>query len=328
MRNPNDPITDPQRLAALRRTGLLDSPPEGIFDDLARAAAKALDAPIALVSLVDEDRQFFKSSVGGHTGNLGAEQETSLTHSLCRHVVADKAPLVLKDARNDPGFRAHPAVRSLGVAAYAGVPIVLGGDHAVGTVCVLDTKARDWSEDQVRTLSSLAADVVAALARRTAAADAEVQRAAAKGGRFQDDPLLGAADVLAAAVSSYLAQLGAYAQGLTDADAETSEGLADEAQRRAAVVSAEAGLLRALEGFDAQGGDGGAERGAAAPRQARAAVALRNRCAAFLEAESERSRASLQFRRSAVPLSDLERAAAEASAAEEAMCVALRDYEM
>jgi GAF domain-containing protein len=328
MPNSSDPITDPGRLAALRRTGLLDSPPEEAFDQLARVAAKVMDAPIALVSLVDEDRQFFKSSVGGHTGNLGAEQETPLSYSLCREAVATKAPLILRDARADPRFGSHPAVRSAGVAAYAGMPIVLADGHAIGTVCVLDTKPRDWNEDQVRALASLATDAATALVRRAAAADAEAHRAAARGRPAQHDPLLAAADILAAAVSFYLTQLGAYADGLTEPGAGTREGVVSEAQRRAAVVSAEASLLRALEAFGKQAVEGKAEREEDITRQARAAVVLRDRCAAFLAAEKERNRVSLQFRRNAVPFEDFERVAAEASSAEDAMRVALRDYEL
>ena len=137
-----------------------------------------------------------------------------------------------------------------------------------------------------------------------------------------------AAGVLAATVSFYPAQLSAYADGLTEAAAETRERVASEARRRAAVVSAEASLLRALEAFDKRAAEGKAEREEDITRQARAAVVLRDRCAAFLAAEKERSRVSLQFRRNAAPLEDLERAAAEASSAEDAMRVALREYEM
>jgi hypothetical protein len=78
-----DPITSSHRVSALRRTGLLDSPPEEVFDQLARLAASATSAPIALVSLVDEDRQYFKSAVGELTGPMSAEQETPLSYSLC-----------------------------------------------------------------------------------------------------------------------------------------------------------------------------------------------------------------------------------------------------
>ena len=142
------------------------------------------------------------------------------------------------------------------------------------------------------------------------------------------DPFLLSADALAAAASVYLRQVNAYTQGLAEPDAGTREGLAREERRRAAVVAAEAGLLRALEALYVHSIKAGAERGESAARQARAAATLRDRCAAFLEAERERGRASLRFRRSAIPLADLERAAAEASAAEGAMRLALRNYEL
>src|SRR3954453_14519071 len=101
MVEPKDPITDPKRLYAVRRAGLLDSPPEEDFDRLARAAAAAADAPIALVSIVDEDRQFFKSSTA-ETGPFTPERETTLSLSICRHAVASREPLLLPDARNHP----------------------------------------------------------------------------------------------------------------------------------------------------------------------------------------------------------------------------------
>lgn len=112
-------ITDPDRLSALRRTGLLDSPPEAIYDRITRAAADALDAPYATLTLVDEDRQFFKSAVGLDTGSPGSRQ-TSLERSVCQYAVADGAQLVLEDARLDPTFKQHPAVRDGSVVACSG----------------------------------------------------------------------------------------------------------------------------------------------------------------------------------------------------------------
>ena len=180
----------------------------------------------------------------------------------------------------------------------------------------------------MRTLASLATDAAVALIRGAAVADAKAQRAAARGASAQDHPLLAAADVLAATVSFYLAQLGAYADGLTEAAAETREGVASEARRRAAVVSAEASLLRALDAFDRQASECKAEREEDTTRQAQAAMVLRDRCAAFLAAEKGRSRASLQFRRNVVPLDNLELASVEASSAADAMRVAMCEYGM
>jgi GAF domain-containing protein len=300
-----DPITAPHRVSALRRTGLLDSPPEEAFDQLARMAASATSAPIALVSLVDEDRQYFKSAVGEMTGPMSAEQETSLSYSLCRHAVASASPLVLPDARADALFSAHPAVQNAGVGAYLGVPIVLEDGSAIGTVCVLDSKPRDWGNAQVETLQRLAGNVAAEIARRNAAVD----------GRFGGSKaaIETPAERLRAAARGYFAQREAYAQALSAPDAATSEGLSRETARRAALVDSEASLLRASTTMEAMPED---------------AVALQKRCAEFLEAEVERGRASLRFRRGEISLEGLERAAGTAAAAEEAMQLALRDYEM
>src|SRR5207249_1079640 len=94
-------VRDAARVAAVRRLGLLDTPAEGAFDRLTRMAAKNLKAPIALVTLVDEDRQFFKSRQGMPEA-WRTQLERALPHSFCRQVVAKKEPLVIRDARKDP----------------------------------------------------------------------------------------------------------------------------------------------------------------------------------------------------------------------------------
>lgn len=149
-------VADPDRLAALRQTGLLDSPPEAIYDRITRAAADALDAPYALVSLVDVDRQFFKSFVGLASVSP-EERQTSLERSVCQYAVANGAPLILEDARVDPTFKQHPAVQDGTVVAYLGIPLMDDAGNAVGTLCVYDTKPRLWSTGHIQVLSDLAA---------------------------------------------------------------------------------------------------------------------------------------------------------------------------
>jgi hypothetical protein len=149
---------DPQRLRALRATGLLDSGPEPGFDRHARLAAEMLNAPIALVSLVDEDRQFFKSGLGVE------ERETPLSHSFCQHAIAQRAPLVVDDAREHPVLKHNPAVAEMGSVAYAGVPLIDAAGQALGTLCVIDKRPRQWSSHQVELLSDLAASVVSEIA--------------------------------------------------------------------------------------------------------------------------------------------------------------------
>jgi GAF domain-containing protein len=147
-------ITNPDRLQALYATGLLDSPTEEAYDRITRAAAAALDAPSAALSLIDVDRQFFKSSVG--MGTSDEERQTPLDRSVCQYAVANGAALLLEDARTDPVFRNHPAVRDGSVVAYLGIPLVDREDNAVGTLCVFDDKPRLWGTGHVQILSDLA----------------------------------------------------------------------------------------------------------------------------------------------------------------------------
>ena len=148
-------VNDPGRLQSLRDTGLLDSPAEEMYDRITRAAAEALDAPYAAVSLIDVDRQFFKSTVG-MDGLAPEERQTPLAQSVCQYAVANGAPLILEDARVDPVFKNHPAVLAGAVVAYLGIPLMDGAQNAVGTLCVFDGKPRLWSTGHVQVLSDLA----------------------------------------------------------------------------------------------------------------------------------------------------------------------------
>ena len=146
------------RLEAVRRTGLLDTPPEEPFDRFTRLATRLFKTPVALVSLVDSDRQFFKSAIG-LPEPWQTRRETPLTHSFCKHAVAQQEPLVIADARKDPMFRDNPAVRDLKIIAYAGVPLMASG-CALGAFCVIDNEPHSWSYDEVQMLRDLAACVM------------------------------------------------------------------------------------------------------------------------------------------------------------------------
>jgi PAS domain S-box-containing protein len=172
-------VFDPWRLAALAATELLDTPSDEAFDRLTRLTARLLDAPIALVTLVDRDRQFFKSSVG--LGEPWASlREMPLAYSFCQHALGDPEPLVVPDARLHPVLRHSPAVTENGSLGYVGVPLLAEG-QAVGTLCVVDSRAREWTADDVETLRVLAASVLTEIdLRRDLAqrrrAEAELQR--------------------------------------------------------------------------------------------------------------------------------------------------------
>ena len=159
-----------RRLATLRRTGLLDSSPEPALDHLTRLARRLLRAPVALVSLVDAERQFFGSQQG-LAEPLASSRQTPLSHSFCKHVVAAGAPLLVADACEHPLVRDNPAVPEFGVRAYLGAPLRAPDGQVLGSFCVLDTAPRVWSEGDVSLAGELAEAAGAVVALRLALAD-------------------------------------------------------------------------------------------------------------------------------------------------------------
>jgi signal transduction histidine kinase len=181
------PLGDPERLLALRSTALLDSPAEEAFDRLTRLATRVLRAPIALVSLVDAERQFFKSCVG-LPSRVAEARETPLSHSFCQHAVERAEPLVIDDARTHPLVRHNGAVYDLDVIAYLGIPLQTADGFVLGSFCVIDHVPRQWTADELETLRDLAASVMTEIELRTALRVAEAARAeAAEANRAKDD---------------------------------------------------------------------------------------------------------------------------------------------
>jgi len=158
-------LAEPGRLAALHDAVLLDTPPEESFDRLARLAARLVNAPVALVSAVDRDRQFFKSCLG-LPEPWATRRETPLSHSFCQHVVAEREPVIVTDARRDARLLDNLAIRDLGVIAYLGVPLITHEGHAIGTLCVIDHRPRTWTSDEVGLIKDVAAAVVTEITLR------------------------------------------------------------------------------------------------------------------------------------------------------------------
>lgn len=154
-----DAVADRDRLDALHATGLLDTDVSPSFDRLARLASHVLQAPVALVSLVDRDRQFFKSCIG-LPEPWASEREAPLTHSFCQHAVATREPLIVTDARVHPLLQDNLAIRDMGVIAYAGIPLIDTNGNALGTLCVIDSQPRHWTSRQIALLGDIAASVV------------------------------------------------------------------------------------------------------------------------------------------------------------------------
>jgi GAF domain-containing protein len=158
-------LAEPGRLAALHAASLLDSPPDESFDRLTRLAARVVNAPVALVSAVDRDRQFFKSCLG-LPEPWATRRETPLSHSFCQHVVAAREPVIVSDARRDERLLDNLAIRDLGVIAYLGMPLITREGHAVGTLCVIDHEPRIWTSDEISLVKDVAAAVVTEIALR------------------------------------------------------------------------------------------------------------------------------------------------------------------
>ncbi|HET6751484.1 MAG TPA: ATP-binding protein [Actinomycetes bacterium] len=173
-------LADPGRLAALRRTNLLDTAAEEAFDRLARLAARLLRAPIALVTLVDQDRQFLKACLGVPEPWASARQ-LPLSHSLCQRLLVTGQPLVIGDARGDPLARGNQAVVEFGVAAYLGIPLRFAG-QVLGSLCVADRRPRSWTDDDVALLADVAGLVMTEVELR---AGLDARRPAAPAGHEQ-----------------------------------------------------------------------------------------------------------------------------------------------
>ncbi|EWY41259.1 ATPase [Skermanella stibiiresistens SB22] len=158
---PGQQISEIQRLEALRGYGILDTPREEEFDDLTRLAAYVCRAPVALVSFVDANRQWFKSEVG-----LGAS-ETDLDSSVCQFAIRQPGLFVIPDLRADKRFIDNPLVTGARhMRFYAGAQLKTADGLALGTLCVLDHEPRDLDEEQRAALSTLARQVMALLELR------------------------------------------------------------------------------------------------------------------------------------------------------------------
>ena len=167
----HEALADPGRLAALQRAGLLDTVPEEAFDRFTRLAVRVLGVPTALVSLVDDRRQFFKSCVG-LPQPYATTRETPLSHSFCQYTVVRRSPLIIRDARTHPLVSGNGAIADLGVIAYAGMPLTTRDGHVLGSFCAIDTEPRDWSEADLATLRDLADGVVTEIELRNANTEA------------------------------------------------------------------------------------------------------------------------------------------------------------
>ncbi|MEO6225647.1 MAG: GAF domain-containing protein [Sphingomicrobium sp.] len=154
----NDDLNAPRRLAALRRTGLMDSGREKAFDQICRLASELLHAPSAFVSLIGGDRHYIKSNCATDDSEVDTfDADVGLDISFCKHVVASGKPFVVEDARDNPLVSNYDSV-GRGVIAYAGVPFHAEGE-TVGAICVVDSEPRKWTDEDLGKLHALAQSV-------------------------------------------------------------------------------------------------------------------------------------------------------------------------
>jgi sigma-B regulation protein RsbU (phosphoserine phosphatase) len=158
------PENEAERMAAVRRYDVLDTPPDGAFDRITALAAKHFDVPISIVSIVDTDRIWFKSHHGIDVPEIDRDP------GLCASAILGDGAWIVEDAQRDPRTMANPLVAGeMGLRFYAGAPLVTQDGYSLGTLCVIDQDPREFTEEQAETLSDMAAVVMDELELRLAA---------------------------------------------------------------------------------------------------------------------------------------------------------------
>ncbi len=158
-------LDDPRRLAVIEELRLLSGHADLVLDGATRLASRAVGVPIALVSIVTDDRQVFASQVGMPEGWT---EQTPLSHSFCQYVVLDDAPLRVVDAREDGRLAGNDAIDDLGVIAYHGVPLRAPTGETIGSFCVIDGAPREWTPEDREVLQDVARFVEHVLRARQA----------------------------------------------------------------------------------------------------------------------------------------------------------------
>lgn len=162
------PLVDSRRLSRLKSYEILDTPREAAFDDITRIASMICGTPMASITLLDAERQWFKSEIG-----LG-KSETHIRASICAHVVIENDVLVIPDTSMDPRFSNNPLYTGdPDLKFYAGAPITTADGMSLGAVCVLDTVSRTLTQDQIDALRTLARQVMMQLELRKMLRDSE-----------------------------------------------------------------------------------------------------------------------------------------------------------
>ena len=169
MIKPTKPSNETQRIQALNQFHILDTQNEADFDDITLIASQICNVPMAIISLVDHDRQWFKSSIGLNDPVCGKTQETSREVSFCAHAINSDGLFEVKDALSDSRFYDNPLVTGkTNIRFYAGMPLMTSDGFNIGTICILDTKPRVLDDTQRTVLKSLSRQVVQLMELRLA----------------------------------------------------------------------------------------------------------------------------------------------------------------
>jgi GAF domain-containing protein len=170
MTAPSIPINEAARLDALHSSGLLESRSGGHLDRIANKIAEAFEAPIALVTLVDESCQLWKGAVG-LPDDLNVCRQAARETSICGHVVADNKTLVIEDTARDPRFANNPFLQEHNIRFYAGAPLRTAQGHVIGSLCVIDTRPRKLTGREVKFLELIADELMTDIERRDGETD-------------------------------------------------------------------------------------------------------------------------------------------------------------
>jgi predicted transcriptional regulator len=268
--NQDEGLNSPARLSVVESTGLLDSSEEHDFDQLTRLASRLLRVPAALVTVLARDRQYVKSSyTEDESTRIPAGSSQAIDISFCRHAVETREPLLIEDARVHPRVQNSAAVAA-GVLSYAGIPLEIKGE-AIGALCVIDSRPRSWSSDDVDTLRALARSAMRLIEERMSVRDSIGDAACSE-------------TDLERALSEHLRSLAAYEELLTNASIDL------EAEKQA--QDAVKGSLKELAEAE--------HRSQVTHSQLSEAVSN------YISLENERSWATEQFAAGSMSLSELE----------------------
>ena len=167
-------LTSADRLRALHLTGLMGTPTEAAFDRLAHLAARILRAPLTIVSLVSDTKQFFKAAYG-LPEPYNMTREIPIDGSICRYTLHGH-PIIVEDASVDPFLSHHPATKPWGIGAFVALPMVTPEGHVLGAFCAVDVVKRRWTEDELYALQELTASVMTEIALRVQLQELQKQR--------------------------------------------------------------------------------------------------------------------------------------------------------